>query len=87
MKNRVASWLAKPNATGKLKKAAASPRRSRNGPTNYTVKVKLYEVTEREKELPIIRGNLAHSNGSNDRPDGTGPDWVDIAEITLEEAR
>lgn len=58
-----------------------------NGPTNYTVKVKLYEGTDREKELPIIRGNLAHSNRSNDRPDGTGPDWVDIAEITLEEAR
>ena len=58
-----------------------------NGPTNYTVKVKLYEGTDREKELPIIRGNLAQDDSSNYRPDGTGPDWVDIAEITLEEAR
>jgi len=52
------------------------------GPTNYTVSIKLYEGTSREVEY-WYRGNLAVDNSSNDDPDDTGPDWVDIAEIIL----
>jgi len=53
-----------------------------NGPTNYTVSIKLYEGTSREQEY-WYRGNLAVSNPYNDAPNDSGADWVDIANITL----
>jgi uncharacterized protein YfaP (DUF2135 family) len=53
-----------------------------NGPTNYTVSIKLYEGTSREVEY-WYRGNLAVSDPWNDAPDDSGPDWVDIADIIL----
>lgn len=53
-----------------------------NGPSNYTVSIKLYEGTSRVQEY-WYRGNLAVSNPSNNSPDGSGADWVDIADITL----
>jgi hypothetical protein len=46
------------------------------------VSIKVYEGTSRE-QVYWYRGNLAASNPDNNRPDGTGADWVDIAEITL----
>ena len=53
-----------------------------NGPTNYTVSIKLYEGTGREQEY-WYRGNLAVSNPDNDEPNDSGQDWVDIDDITL----
>jgi len=53
-----------------------------HGPTNYNVSIKLYEGTEREQEY-WYRGNLAVSNLDNNAPNDSGPDWVDIADITL----
>ena len=56
-----------------------------NGPSNYTVSIKVYEGTSRVQEY-WYRGNLAVSNPSNNTPDGSGEDWVDIANITLTQA-
>ena len=56
-----------------------------NGPSNYTVSIKVYEGTSREQEY-WYRGNLAVSNPSNNAPNGSGADWVDIADITLTQA-
>jgi len=56
-----------------------------NGPSNYTVTIKLYEGTSRVQEY-WYRGNLAVSNPSNDAPNGSGADWVNIADITLTRA-
>jgi uncharacterized protein YfaP (DUF2135 family) len=56
-----------------------------NGPSNYTVSIKVYEGTNRVQEY-WYRGNLAVSNPSNNSPDGSGEDWVDIANITLTQA-
>jgi hypothetical protein len=56
-----------------------------NGPSNYTVSIKVYEGTSRVQEY-WYRGNLAVSNPSNNAPDGSGEDWVDIANITLTQA-
>jgi uncharacterized protein YfaP (DUF2135 family) len=56
-----------------------------HGPTNYTVSIKLYEGTSREREY-WYRGNLAVSASSNNSPTGSGADWADIASITLTEA-
>ncbi len=53
-----------------------------HGPTNYTVTIQLYEGTAREVTY-TYRGNLAISNPSNTTPNGVGPDWADIAAITL----
>jgi uncharacterized protein YfaP (DUF2135 family) len=53
-----------------------------NGPTNYTVTIKLYEGTDREATT-TYRGNLAVSNPENSQPTDTGPDWVDIATVVL----
>lgn len=53
-----------------------------NGPSNYTVTIKLYEGTSREVTYSY-RGNLAVSNAYNDYPNSTGADWRDIASITL----
>jgi uncharacterized protein YfaP (DUF2135 family) len=56
-----------------------------NGPTNYTVSIKLYEETGQEVEY-CFGGNLAVSDYWNDAPDDTGPDWADIASLTLTRA-
>jgi len=56
-----------------------------NGPSNYTVSIKVYEGTDRENEF-WYRGNLAVSDPYNDSPTDTGPDWANIADITLTEA-
>ncbi|HEX3046621.1 MAG TPA: hypothetical protein VHY08_17830, partial [Bacillota bacterium] len=54
-----------------------------NGPTNYTVSIKLYEGTSREQEY-WYRGNLSTYGGySNNAPNATGADWIDIANIIL----
>jgi hypothetical protein len=53
-----------------------------NGPTNYTVSIKLYEETDHEVDY-WFRGNLAVSDSWNAAPDDTGPDWADIASLTL----
>jgi uncharacterized protein YfaP (DUF2135 family) len=55
-----------------------------NGPTNYTVSIKLYEGTSRERTYSY-RGNLSVDDYSNEYPWGTGDDWVDIATIILSE--
>lgn len=51
-----------------------------NGPSNYTVSIQVYDGAN--AVTVYYRGNLAVSNLFNDSPDGTGPDWVDIATIT-----
>ncbi len=53
-----------------------------NGPTNYTVTIKLYNGTPQQTTLTYT-GGLAVSNSSNDQPTNTGADWKDIATITL----
>jgi uncharacterized protein YfaP (DUF2135 family) len=53
-----------------------------NGPTNYTVFIKLYESSGRVQEH-TYRGNLAVSDEGNAAPGSTGPDWVDIAAPVL----
>jgi len=53
-----------------------------NGPSNYTVTITIYEGTNRELTYQY-RGNLAVSNSLNDSPNGTGPDWRNVASITL----
>lgn len=55
------------------------------GPSNYTVSIKVYEGTSRAQEY-WYRGNLAISYPYNDAPNGSGADWVDIADITLTQA-
>jgi hypothetical protein len=51
-----------------------------NGPSNYTVSIQVYDGAN--AVTAYYRGNLAVSNPLNYAPDGTGPDWVDIATIT-----
>ena len=53
-----------------------------NGGTNYIVTIKLYEGTSREVTYSYT-GYLSANVPSNDHPADTGPDWVDIAELTL----
>ena len=53
-----------------------------NGGTNYIVTIKLYEGTSREATYSYT-GYLSANFPSNDHPTATGPDWVDIAELTL----
>lgn len=53
-----------------------------HGPSNYTVTIELYEGTSRDITY-TYRGNLAVSNPYNSAPNGQGPDWADIASITL----
>lgn len=51
------------------------------GPVNYTVHVLLFEDTY-EQTTETFRGVLRVSNRMNDKPDGTGPDWADVATVT-----
>ena len=51
-----------------------------NGPTNYTVTIKLYDGPD--AVTTSYRGNLAVSSPSNNQPGDVGADWVDIATIT-----
>lgn len=53
-----------------------------HGSVNYTVSVKLYEGTTREVTY-WYTGNLGQSNPYNYRQSDVGPDWVDVATITL----
>ena len=53
-----------------------------NGGTNYIVTIKLYEGTSREVTYSYT-GYLSANVPSNNHPAATGPDWVDIAELTL----
>jgi|SRR5271157_3423596 len=53
-----------------------------NGPSNYTVTIELYEGTSRQITYTYT-GGLAVSNPTNYLPNGSGPDWADIAVITL----
>ncbi len=53
-----------------------------NGGTNYLVTIKLYEGTEREASYSYT-GFLMANDSSNSGPLDVGPDWVDIAQITL----
>jgi len=53
-----------------------------NGGTNYTVTIKLYEGTSREITYTYT-GYLSVNVPSNNAPTATGPDWVDIATLTL----
>lgn len=56
-----------------------------NGPTNYTVSIKVYEGTSRER-IYYYSGNLASFSTSNTAPNATGADWVTIDNITLTQA-
>ena len=52
-----------------------------NGGTNYSVNILLYEGSPDQVEYNY-GGYLSVSNPSNDGPEDTGADWVDIATIT-----
>jgi len=52
------------------------------GGTNYTVTIKLYEGTSREVTYSY-GGYLSANAPSNSSPNATGPDWADIATLTL----
>ena len=53
-----------------------------HGSTNYTVTIQLFDGTSRQA-VYTYSGGLASFNPSNNMPASTGPDWVDIATITL----
>jgi uncharacterized protein YfaP (DUF2135 family) len=53
-----------------------------HGPSNYTVTIELYDGTSRQATYTYT-GGLAVSSPSNNLPNDTGPDWADIATITL----
>ena len=53
-----------------------------NGPSNYTVTITLHQGTPQET-TSTYSGTLAVSNPSNGTPTGVGPDWADIATITI----
>jgi uncharacterized protein YfaP (DUF2135 family) len=55
-----------------------------HGPTNYTVSIKLFEGINHEIEY-WYRGTLSYDDPSNNSPNGTGNDWVNIAKIILTE--
>ena len=53
-----------------------------NGPTNYTVTIALYSGTSRQVTYSYT-GALAVSDYLNSFPSDTGPDWANIATVTL----
>lgn len=52
-----------------------------NGPTGYSVSIKLHEERPNETTL-FFSGGLGTSNNSNNGPEGVGPDWADVATVT-----